>query len=77
MGLHEDDPAPSLLTASVIATGKRRYPNDVVLDQLIEAGTFQTNEALAKLLADVIEGNGRIHFVGFLGDEDIAYGKSL
>ena len=77
MGLHEDDPVPSLLTASVIATGKRRYPNDVVLDQLIEAGTFQTNEALAKLLADVIEGNGRIHFVGCLGDEDIAYGKSL
>lgn len=49
--------------------------NSIVLDNAIEAGTFQTSEALTKLLADVIEGNGRIHFIGCLGDEDVAYGR--
>lgn len=77
MGLKEDQAAPTTLSASVISSGKRRYPNNTVLDHLIEAGTFQTSEALTKLLADVIEGNGRIHFVGCLGDEDVAYWKSL
>ena len=75
MGRREGEAGTPALSASVISSGRRRLSNSIVLDNAIEAGTFQTSEALTKLLADVIEGNGRIHFIGCLGDEDVAYGR--
>lgn len=75
--MEAEQSSSTLVSLYTMFSGRRRNSNSIVLDKLLEDGAIQTNEALIKLLADTIEGNGRFHLIGCIGDEDIAYKTCL